>query len=341
MKKILVLFLMSTLRADYNPREMVKTLVREETKPAITQALALEEAKVKELILNVTINNSSASSSESKSIAQALSYTQQWQMIQETASAKCLTLMAYARAHSKQLITLGLAASYCTIMGTLLKAKYFLAVPTTWANWRRHKTLKDLLEQPFEITTDELLTEIHKRYINPKNPTDAITSLVRFMNDIAYEKRQLIFYSRLTSFLAKAPFLHKVFPMIRSISRETKTQQERLAYIHNLFTSWAVEQKLSLTTRQSSHKIKRSIPLSGEDISVEEFLYDLFQKRKKLSTQKKYLTYMATIRVDRLVPTTAVLLQMKIEEENNITEINNIILEKMKNAWSSNANLIG
>lgn len=147
----------------------------------------------------------------------------------------------------------GTVSLYCIIELIVLQAHYKFKNQDTWANWKRGVTLQQLLERPQKNLTQDLLTDIQKRYINPQNPTDEISPLVQFINETTQEKKTLSRYQ-----LLLRPITHfklsRFFPLSQNIAEDVERRKERLAFVIRLFSSWAAEQKVLFITNTTKKR---------------------------------------------------------------------------------------
>jgi len=136
---------------------------------------------------------------------------------------------------------------YSLIFFGLIKGDSYLNQKNLWSCWPHNIDFQKLIQTPPDEIQKQLLIEIQIRYMKIDSPTDFVTPLVKFMNDIEKEKKNLIFYQKLYETLSKF-YLSWIFPMNKTMFLTIKEKLERLSFIRDIFLKWAAHYKINQNT---------------------------------------------------------------------------------------------
>ena len=153
------------------------------------------------------------------------------------------------RAHNKKLALFFVMTGYLATCYQVYSADSYSEQAELWANWRDDLSLEQLLNIPHEQLTHELLTEIQRRYLSQKNPTDFISPLTSFLNTLDNEIKYLHSYKRLREWIYWT-YLSRLLPNKTKTHHSFDKQLQRLNYLKNIFLAWAAQYKLE----QQDHK---------------------------------------------------------------------------------------
>jgi hypothetical protein len=137
---------------------------------------------------------------------------------------------------------------YLFLFYEVIKGNNYLESQDSWALWKQHIPLSQLLEIPQEDLSNELILEIQCRYTNRERPTDFISSLITFMRDIEKEIEAVKYFitleSRLRSFR-----IARLFPINSRRFSQASDKLNRLTYVKNTFLTWAAHYKMNQNRR--------------------------------------------------------------------------------------------
>jgi len=157
--------------------------------------------------------------------------------------------------HKLRILLASLVCGYSTILYSLTKGAAYIENNTLWSSWNHNLLLEDLLGINYHELSNNLISAIQARYMNPKNPTDFLTPLMQFLQAIKIEKKKLKFYRHLYTFLDKT-YLLKLFPCKKTSFLKISERLQRLHYIENVFSFWLSQYKIK--TNDLYHKWKKN-----------------------------------------------------------------------------------
>lgn len=134
-------------------------------------------------------------------------------------------------------------------LGTYMYMLYKLRViqsyvdQPSWRNWKKDMPLDTLLAIPQDQLTHDLMLSIQERYVSIEKPTDSLTPLITFSQEIAKEKELLASYHSYVSWCTYCS-LNKILPFSGTLLAQLTEQKQRTAYISTLFQSWLAHYKL-------------------------------------------------------------------------------------------------
>ena len=137
--------------------------------------------------------------------------------------------------------------SYAVIAAKIIQYNHFFEQENNWIVWKKILSIQDLQTMPHNEIARELLRAIQLKYVNQKNPTDSITPLVNFVQDVQKEKQYIQHYLWLTAMIRKC-YLSKLFPFNNEQREHIQKLEQRLDFIHHIFISWAATQNLNHVT---------------------------------------------------------------------------------------------
>ena len=139
---------------------------------------------------------------------------------------------------------------YCSIFYKMAHANRLLNSTDSWCNWKSDLTFAKLLSTSQKELAQELIGDIQKKYTDPQNPTNFVTPMVNFVNELNNEIQELETYVKMVN-LIKMARLKTIYPIISDDKLDqAKEKINKLAYIKNIFSEWSVEfkQKQLLST---------------------------------------------------------------------------------------------
>lgn len=159
-------------------------------------------------------------------------------------------------------LSLYLILCYNTIKGNRLLDK-----ETCWSAFKEEYSLEDLLEIPQQELAHELLKEIQRRYTKAQNITDFITPLITFMNDIEKEMKQIKRCIQLHTW-SKKLHVASLLPFNTKHYNRAPAKLQRLAYLKNIFLTWAAEYKIGSNTTRTMLLQKKCDQLTSLGIKI-------------------------------------------------------------------------
>lgn len=150
--------------------------------------------------------------------------------------------------HRYTLIGSMAAGLYLFLFYEVIKGNNYLERQDSWALWKQHIPLSQLLEIPQEDLSNELILEIQRRYTSREKPTDFISSLITFMRDIEKEIELVKYFINLESWL-RSFRIARLFPINSRRFSQASDRLNRLTYIKNTFLTWAAYYKMNQNRR--------------------------------------------------------------------------------------------
>lgn len=150
----------------------------------------------------------------------------------------------WASIRKKQIILYSAGISYLFATLILIQGIIFMHKSNTWASWKKQLTLQELLEMPQNQLEKELVHAIQQRHVNAQNPTDHITPLVRFVQQVDREINMVNRYLLLAISIRRC-WLMYLFPTNNRRIEQMQELKQRLAFIKHTFISWAATDNLA------------------------------------------------------------------------------------------------
>jgi len=166
------------------------------------------------------------------------------------------------------IILSSVAGSYGAILFLLSKGHLYLSKENKWSSWPKNKAFQEVLELPQQELAELLLQNIQTKYKNEKNKIDFISPMATFINEVEKEKRTIIFYTRLYTFLKKMHLIN-LFPVSNRYFENTNEKLQRLSYIKNVFLSWATNIPPSRFSNKKSRSFVEKKDSKLANISVQ------------------------------------------------------------------------
>ena len=154
-----------------------------------------------------------------------------------------------------KLIIAGIAFGYIALWTTIKKAVSITKNENSWGSWKKEMNFDQILSMPQNELGYELMFAIHKKYLNFNKPTDSITPLVRFSQDLDNEIKKLNHFISLAKWI-KRLYLQRIFPFGDDDIYKAKETINRLTYLRNIFISWSAQQKLYSSQTQAANNPK-------------------------------------------------------------------------------------
>jgi len=151
---------------------------------------------------------------------------------------------SFIKTYKKELLAATGISTYLAIFYFLIKGETYLKKESLWSCWPNNIDFQEFIQISHKTIEEQLLQDIQVRYIKPESPTDFITPLILFMNDIEQEKKHLTFYLRLHNLLSKT-YLSWIFPVDKKRFLTIKEKLERLTMVKNMFLIWAAQYKIN------------------------------------------------------------------------------------------------
>lgn len=158
-------------------------------------------------------------------------------MIPDSIKTNIPKMLIHLTAYSKWYMV---GASYSSICAALIAGNHYINGDLRWARWKKETSMADFYAMTHKQISHELIHEIQRRYLNPKNPTDFLTPLITFINTIDYEVSRTNWYIRLATLISWC-HLTMFFPVNETKLEQARRAQERLHFIKHIFVSWAGE----------------------------------------------------------------------------------------------------
>ncbi len=179
-----------------------------------------------------------------------------------------------------------LAAGYLYMCYSLAQGKRYLAQKDLWSSWHPDLSFEELLAVPQAHLSKELLQEIQRRYTDPAAVTDLLRPLNSFLIAVEKEEEQLRSYESLYSWITYTHMDKILWPSTAPLSR-IESRLQRLAYIKNVFHSWAAQYQLEHATRLGCGSIELFVS-DVHDISIiEQYRYQLLVHTYWLKQKEK------------------------------------------------------
>jgi hypothetical protein len=141
------------------------------------------------------------------------------------------------------LLMLGLLSGYGYVCYTLVKANNILQSGRSWSAWKHHIEFSDLALTPQDDLARELLNDIQRQYINYENPTDFVSPLSHFAQDLEKENRLLNAYIKIGDIIIKC-HATLLFPINADLIETARKRLERLSFVRHVFISWSAHHNL-------------------------------------------------------------------------------------------------
>jgi hypothetical protein len=143
-------------------------------------------------------------------------------------------------AHKKECLIGAAIGMYASCSLHLWWTARWLTQSQRWGMWKRRLSLDELHHYSQKTLESDLMTEIQRRYLNSKNPTDRITPLVQFIRDVDHEAAKSHRYLHLIDIISRS-YLTRFFPITRKTIKQIKENKQRLRFIKHIFISWAAQ----------------------------------------------------------------------------------------------------
>jgi len=158
-------------------------------------------------------------------------------------------------------------AAYLWLCRSCVNGNKYLEQTDTWAAWHQELVLEELLAMPQHELAKDLVVEIQRRYSNPKNPTDFLSPLISFMREIDREIALTQYYIKLYMILQRT-HANAILPVNTTRFATICDVQRRLAYLRNVFLTWAAEYKVN----HNRYRRRPMPPFSvGQISSIEKY----------------------------------------------------------------------
>jgi hypothetical protein len=113
----------------------------------------------------------------------------------------------------------------------------------SWGAWKKDVPMETLLAIPQEKLTHDLMTAIQERYISIETPTDSLTPLITFSQEITQEKELVSAYHSYVSWCTQCS-VNKIMPFSQTLLTQLTERKQRIIYLNTLFQSWLTHYKL-------------------------------------------------------------------------------------------------
>lgn len=144
----------------------------------------------------------------------------------------------------KKIVGIGAGVSaYASLCGYIYYLQRLVYTSDSWSAWKSHIPLEVLLNSPQDEIAKELVIEIQKNYTTTEQLADFISPLVKFINTITHEKKQLERYLFMQKWLRRL-YLHILFPHDEIAFQKAQEKVDRLSYLKHLLISWISEYKI-------------------------------------------------------------------------------------------------
>lgn len=167
-----------------------------------------------------------------------------------------------------------LLGSYLYVCYTIASGNSYLAQKDLWSSWHQELPLEELLAIPQSQFSKELLQEIQRRYTDPAAVTDLLRPLNTFLIALDKEEEQLRWYEYVYSWIQYA-HLNKIIFLSTALFSKLTERLQRLAYIKNVFHSWAAQYQLEHAARRYNSIELLFTPDVHDIAAVERYRYKL------------------------------------------------------------------
>ncbi len=141
------------------------------------------------------------------------------------------------------LLAIGILGGYGYVCYTLVKANNILQSGRSWSAWKHHIEFSDLALTSQDDLARELLNDIQRQYINYENPTDFVSPLSHFAQDIEKEQSLLSSYIKIGDIIMKC-HASMLFPISADLIENAHKRLERLSFVRHVFISWSAHHNL-------------------------------------------------------------------------------------------------
>ncbi len=150
---------------------------------------------------------------------------------------------SFLKANKYKTMLFIVASVYAVLCYEVIKGYMYLNKENLWSSWRSTISFEELLAISQQQLSQELLRDIQLRYTNAQNINDFISPLATFLNDIEKETHYINYYNKLNTWLIRL-HLSTIIPVSKKHFDGSKERLQRLAYLKNVFLSWATEYKI-------------------------------------------------------------------------------------------------
>jgi len=191
----LVCFTISTHPTDPAPSTSQPT-------PTSSHSLAQPEGSYLPASFHIVQNNSMSQDNKFKHEHTIhMSFPKMLEVPRESVSNVVSNAYDTIKTHNKKLALVIVLAGYLITCYEIYSGDNYSEQTELWANWRDDLSLEQLLNIPHEDLTQELLTEIQRRYISQGNPTDFVSPLTHFLNSLENEIKTLTYYKQFNEWI--------------------------------------------------------------------------------------------------------------------------------------------
>jgi hypothetical protein len=146
--------------------------------------------------------------------------------------------------NKKKIMKYGAVSIYLMISIVLIQGALFIRKQTTWASWKKQLSMEELLALSQDQLGRELVHAIQQRHMNVQNPTDHITPLVRFVQEVDQEMKTLNRYLILATAIRRCRLIW-IFPTNNQKIEFAQELKQRLMFVRHTFISWAATDNLA------------------------------------------------------------------------------------------------
>jgi hypothetical protein len=149
----------------------------------------------------------------------------------------------YCSEHKYYLATSAILGTYMYMFYRMRVIQSYVDNQPSWGNWKKDIPLDKLLAIPQDQLTHDLMISIQERYVSIENPTDSLTPLINFTQEIAEEKELVTAYHAYVAWCTQYS-LNKILPFSVTLLTQLTERKQRITYISTLFQSWLAHYKL-------------------------------------------------------------------------------------------------
>ena len=128
------------------------------------------------------------------------------------------------------------ALSYTGCLIIIYRTKKLLNNPHAWCNWKPYM----ILEDSKKMLIQDLLQTIESKHSNNKKPTDYISPMVQFLQEIEEESSILRHYLIMNRWTNRI-YMNTILP--HSFEQLVQEKLDRLDFIKKVFFDWAQSQR--------------------------------------------------------------------------------------------------
>lgn len=157
---------------------------------------------------------------------------------------KLESLTNFISANKVVVSAFGITSLYCYVIYKIININALISSKDSWCNWKQEIPFDTLLASAQVELSKELMTDIQKKYSDPKKLDNYMVALVSFYNDIHKELSELNKFIKLTSWI-KFFKAEKIVQLNSDLILKAQEKINKLGYIKGLFGGVSADMKRS------------------------------------------------------------------------------------------------